>query len=80
MSFLDRVVDYVVPTFLGGLVLAFLCLVGFVIWDSVHAEKFSLRKDSWQCTKSHKETSYNLVGKVLVPITRNVCDNYERNK
>lgn len=64
-----------VITILVAFVLVF---AGFSIYDSYTAETFSLRKDSWNCTQSHKETYLQVVGKVMVPVTRTVCDNYVR--
>lgn len=54
----------------------------WVIYDSVTAETFSLRKDEWVCAKSHTENVTTLmpVGKVMVPMTNTdaVCDQWIR--
>lgn len=54
---------------------------GIYAWYKAdQAPTFALRKDRWQCTAAHTETSttYIMVGKVLVPSTRtsSVCDQW----
>ena len=54
----------------------------YAAYDDSAADKFYLRKDSWECTVVHNETSSTvlLVGKVMIsqdsPVA--VCDNYKR--
>ncbi len=65
-----------------GLILLLVGFVGWGVWEELHAEHFSLRKDAWVCMASHSEMStlYVQVGSVLVPQTRfeSVCDNWSR--
>lgn len=39
-----------------------------------------LKKGQWACTATHSETHMQLVGKVMVPQTRRVCDAYGRTR
>lgn len=76
-----RLGDFV---FLGValLTLAVFACIGWLIWDELTAEKFSLRKDSWTCTRSHTETNYTYtqVGNTTIPIPyyTEVCDQWTR--
>lgn len=58
---------------IAGIIATFI-LLGAVIYRDLKAEKMSLTKSEWTCTKHHKQTI--LVGKV--PVVKTVCDNYER--
>lgn len=57
-------------------------LFGVAIYQDSRAEKFSLRKDSWACTRSHVDTftTYIKIGDVMVPQfhTDTVCDQWSR--
>jgi hypothetical protein len=60
--------------------IALLAAVPYLFWKDSQAERFSLRKDSWECTRSHQEssTTYIQVGNVMVPSTSysTVCDQW----
>lgn len=57
-------------------------LAGYGIYSNIVAEKFELRKDSWNCTKSHEEsyTTYIQVGNIQVPQIQSdtICDQWSR--
>ena len=38
----------------------------------------TLHKTEWECSVSHKETKLVMIGKILSPQTRTVCDAYTR--
>ncbi len=74
---------------MDGIQLAFfvLCgllgsLIGYAAYDSITAETFELRKDSWRCTASHTDTTVVpiMTGSttVMVPQSSTVCDRWER--
>ena len=63
------------------LIAAIVCILGvfsYAVYENVVAEKFSLVKSEWTCTKSHNLSTVVLVGKVIVPQNNTVCDNYQR--
>lgn len=66
-------------------VVAFIGLLGYVIYDAITAETFSLRKDQWTCTRSHTEVTSTMTtydgGKTWVPMVQSntVCDQWERH-
>lgn len=61
---------------LGALMAVMLGLLGYMAYDGIVADKFSLRKDSWECTREHTEMGQMLVGKVMVPTFNTVCDQW----
>lgn len=48
--------------------------IGYAVYHESQKEKFSLNKNEWTCTASHKQVI--LVGKV--PVMSTVCDNWKR--
>ena len=48
-----------------------------LIW-AMFSPTFSLRKDEWECTASHKQYAIMMAGKVPVPTIYDECDNYKR--
>jgi hypothetical protein len=64
---------------LMGLAVALIViLVGFMLWDTVTADTFTLRKDEWKCTEYRDITTFILAGKVLVPTVNRQCQAWER--
>jgi hypothetical protein len=59
---------------IGAASVAIAALVVFAAVEDSKRPDFTLKKDDWRCTR--KETTYTLVGKVLVPHTK--CMVYER--
>lgn len=76
----DRFADWFMEVVLyRGMILLLAALIfvgiplGIFAWAThTPAETFALRVDSWACTRSEarEETYYILVGKILVPQTR----------
>ena len=71
---------------MGGLVglLVGVCVavVPFFIHLSIlesRQPQFTLNKADWVCTAAHEENNLVLVGKVLVPSTSVICDQYTRD-
>lgn len=54
------------------------CVVFSII--DIRSPTFSLKKDEWECVDSRKETHLHMIGKVIVPITANVCTKWERRR
>lgn len=83
-KFEDYIFYRVMPVMLIGILIILLlaiCIgVPWAVYDEYKSEKFYLRKDQWVCTISHTETTYVMVGKVLMPSFRQVCDEYKRVK
>lgn len=77
---IDWILDEALPYILTITVPVMLIGVGILIYISVTAETFALRKDQWVCTKSHEETytTYININKVMVPqtSTSDVCDQW----
>lgn len=67
-------------TLLLGLPVAF--FMAAAPWMIMENEKSpiveSLRKSEWQCTAHSTITTYVMVGKVMTPMTTEVCDRYDR--
>lgn len=61
-----------------GLVLGLvgLILIGGVIWLSWAAWPKDSHGNALPCTHTHQEVTYVMSGKVLVPITTDVCDTW----
>lgn len=56
-------------------------IIGGAIYFSIMESRmphFQLNKRDWVCSAAHDETNLVLVGKVLVPQTTTVCDQYSR--
>ena len=71
--------------FLGGLLIFLMgvCLLGLIaipiLWYLDSKEpNFSLKKADWACTSAHQETNMVMVGKVMVPQTDTICDQWTR--
>lgn len=66
----------------GVLIILFGIGLSMFIWDEVNppsgVSMIELRSDRWGCTASHTTTSMIMVGKVWVPQTHRVCDQYSR--
>ncbi len=78
MNLADRIIDWFMDNVMGwfliiGIVLiaAFVLILPFALYAEYTAEKFSLKKDEWQCTASveRSSTTYVQSGSVLLPIT-----------
>lgn len=59
---------------LGG---ACVLIFALILW-SMFSPTFSLRKDEWECTATHKQYGMMMAGKVPVPTIYDECDNYKR--
>lgn len=66
---------------------AFVVVMALILYAGLKrsaAETFELVTHDWECTEEHSETHLQpmLVGKVTImqPITRTVCDRWERRK
>ena len=74
-------IDFWLEAFLWWLFAAIFLVIGLVIYASIMESRmphFQLNKRDWACTAAHEETTMVLVGKVLVPSTTTVCDQYSR--
>lgn len=50
-----------------------------ILWYMESQEpNFSLKKADWACTSAHRETNMVMVGKVMVPQTQTICDQWTR--
>lgn len=66
---------------LGLPLMAFMAALPWAfIHDSQSPDLATLKKGQWACTGSHDETTMILVGKVIVPQHRTVCDAYSRTR
>lgn len=82
----DDWVERFLLCFVTFLCLEFLTALIALAVDDAYAEKFELRKDSWDCSKSHEETTqstyYLDIGGVQMPQTtygtETVCDQWSR--
>jgi hypothetical protein len=73
--------DWMEAGFVGFCVIIGLVVVGLIYGgiDYVQGPDLAtLKKSEWYCSDSHSETTYVMSGKVLVPITSDVCDEYSR--
>ena len=52
----------------------------WAIWSGSRRPTFELKRDDWTCSKTEPISQLQLVGKVLVPMTINVCVEYERKQ
>lgn len=73
-SIMDWFFDNILPWLGVGcvvLLLLFIAALPFLIWGEAKAERFSLRKDEWDCSRSVDVpiTTYIQSGNVMVPIT-----------
>jgi len=66
---------------LGLPIMAFFAVMpwAFII-DAKSPDLATLKKRQWACTASHDETTMVLVGKVMVPQRRPICDAYSRTR
>ena len=72
-------VDWFERLFVAGMLAAtaaLLIALGWAIYSDVSADRFTLRTDAWRCSSAHQEERLILIGKVLVPRTEMVCDQY----
>jgi hypothetical protein len=65
----------VIPIIIGLLLVVLLILSPFIWWDASQPS-FSLNKAEWYCTDSREETHLVMVGKVWIPETEQVCDDW----
>lgn len=57
----------------------FFVLIPFAVLQEENSPDLAtLKKKDFICTSSHKETTWVMAGKVLVPLTNEVCDQYGR--
>lgn len=73
--------DFWLTAVLWWMFAAMFLIIGGVIYFSILESRmphFQLNKRDWACTTAHEETNMVLVGKVLVPSTTTVCDQYSR--
>lgn len=73
-KFMEWTFDNIFPWLAGSaivFVVILIVLAPFAIYAEYKAEKFSLRKDEWNCTASveRASTTYVQSGNVLLPIT-----------
>jgi hypothetical protein len=54
------------------------CLMYVVYIVCTQSATIELREDGWVCTQKATRTRTNIVGKVIIPITEEVCIAYER--
>ncbi|HNA81155.1 MAG TPA: hypothetical protein PLQ64_01705 [Thiobacillaceae bacterium] len=64
------------------LILAIIGIGGAFVWDAWEDDSknpnMTLKKDDWQCTKHETRTHLQPIGKVLMPMTTEVCVEYRR--
>lgn len=60
-------------------IIAILVAIGYGVYVESQKPGFELKKDEWHCTDHHMVTTMVMVGKVMVPQTYSVCDNWKRN-
>jgi len=58
------------------IILAIFALFGAMINQLFFEEKTTLLKSEWKCVKYEKRTTTQMVGKIMMPVTRDVCVNY----
>lgn len=63
---------------LTGICLAALIAIPVLLYFDSKKPTFSLKKADWACTAAHRETDMVMVGKVLVPQTSIICDQWTR--
>lgn len=68
----------------GAACVAGVAFLGYAIYDSATAETFSLRKDAWDCTRSHSETqtTWIMVNNQTIPVFSEtmVCDQWSARR
>lgn len=73
------ITDRLITVILIALMLSTAAVIGYIIYDSATAVYISIRKDEFTCTASHKMTTFVMSGKIMIPLTRVVCDVYNRD-
>lgn len=51
-----------------------------LVQQATGPELATLLKAEWECESEHSETAYVMSGKVMIPVTSQVCDVYKRRK
>jgi len=65
----------------GILITITICALAFVLYAGyVESTKptFTLVKEYFSCTQSHKQIRMQVVGKITVPVTETICDQWTR--
>lgn len=68
----------IVTVIVGAVVIGVFAMMAYGFHTESSRPTFELKKDDWVCTATHKQQYVMLVGKVMVPQWRNVCDIWER--
>lgn len=56
-----------------------LALIPWAMWaHAASPDLATLKRSEWACSASHRETTYVQSGKVLAPLSSDVCDAYQR--
>ena len=65
-----------------GLVIAAIVLIlvalGWGAYSESKRPNITLKKDEWKCTKNETRTHLQPIGKVLMPMNKQVCIEYRR--
>lgn len=49
---------------------------GLIIYHLVSSDKVTIFKNEWECTDQRTVKRNQLVGKILVPVKREICSQY----
>lgn len=75
-------IDFLVEKVLipATILLAVILIIGLgaILYSEFAAEKFYLRKDDWACTEATQETRPVVIGKIVVPRSVDVCQQWSR--
>lgn len=76
---MNYIIDKILPPFAALLFFAAIILIGWFIYGEWTAERYSLKKSDWECTKDHTEPIFISDGKGGGFYgASSVCDRYER--
>jgi prepilin-type N-terminal cleavage/methylation domain-containing protein len=59
-------------------IIGIISAVGYSAWSESKRPDLILKKDDWACTKHESRTRLQPMGKVLMPVTHDVCAEYRR--
>jgi len=63
---------------IAATIVLILAAVGWAGYSESKRPNMTLKKDDWQCSKSETRTHLQLMGKILMPVTEQVCMEYRR--
>lgn len=68
----------IIETLIALAIIGILFVAGYSAWDESKRPDLTIKKDDWACTKHESRTHLQPIGKVLMPMTHDVCTEYSR--